>query len=157
MIWLWIIENQMWYLSVLPIFPGENENPAAYIVLVYSVYGVCQFRWHRESNQFRKTQRGIWRYISYDVQIYHIIFSRYHLHEIIFSLHVSEMLNCISSSLNDSEAILLPRLYLQANASFEVEYRAFSDSRKMSYSEILDCVPDDRVLTSLKSGKISYS
>ena len=67
------------------------------------------------------------------------------------------MLDCISSSLNDSEAILLPRLCLQSNDSFEVEDRAFSDSRKMTYSKILDCVPDDRVLTSLKSGKLCYS
>ena len=82
---------------------------------------------------------------------------RYYQHKFVFSLQFSEMLNCISSNLNDSKAALLPRLYLQSNNSFEVENLAFNDWEKISYAKILDCVTDDRVLTSLKSGKLCPS
>ena len=63
------------------------------------------------------------------------------------------MLNCVSSNLNDSKAVLLPRLYLQLNNFYEVENLAFNGREKISYAKLLDCVPDDRVLTSLKNGK----
>ena len=63
------------------------------------------------------------------------------------------MLNCISYNLSDSKALLLPRLYLQSKNPFEVENWAFNDREKISYAKLLDCVPDDRVLTPLKSGK----
>ena len=78
-------------------------------------------------------------------------------HKIIFSLHISEMLHCISSNLHDGKALLVPRLYLQSNDSFKVENRVFNDSQKTAYSKILDCVPYARVFTSLDSGKLFYS
>ena len=67
------------------------------------------------------------------------------------------MLNCVSYNLSDSKALLLPRLYLQSNNSFKVENRVSNDSQKISYAKLLDCVPDDRVLTSIKNGELCHS
>ena len=90
---------------------------------------------------------------SYKYHIY-IILLRYHQHEVILSLPISEMLNCISSDLKDSNMLLLPRLYLQPNNSANVQNRLFNDSQNIAFAKILNCVPDDRFLASVKSGKL---
>ena len=89
--------------------------------------------------------------------ILYTISSHRYQHEIIVSLHISEMLDCISYNLSDSKASLLPRLYLQSNNSFKIENRVFNDGQKISYAKLLDCVPDDRVLTSIKNGELCHS